>query len=401
MSRTRVKNPERNFPYKIVYGDPYPDTLYDRYINIKSESITDNNNGVNRPESGVVHSKATHFPHPLPVNYYYGGYIEGDVAASHASILREYFDSQVKTECARVIENIKYKFYNDQASLVERGETLNFMNELRELPSMFKVLSKYSYLDWEFGWSPFLRDLTTLLSKTSSTIASAKAKIASLDKGQPLSVTKNIATSFFHEDAGLAVGFPIACEYIGRAEIRLRGSYRIVYPNLEDPHNLERLRKDIEGYNADPATLWEAVPFSWFVDWFLPIGDSLKALSGTNLNPAMYMRGTISVKCTGTYELYSRHDKGDNSAVRYDTSYGGGTHSYYHRETLADDLDSMFFRPPVFRLPVPDLRKAGIMNDIFGKGSSLVDADKLRHQTRKDRRRINNRLKRGRKAPIG
>lgn len=43
---------------------------------------------------------------------------------------------------------------------------------------------------------------------------------------------------------------------------------------------------DLEGLDLNPIpTIWDAIPYSFIVDWFVPIGDSLKMISYTGIKP--------------------------------------------------------------------------------------------------------------------
>jgi hypothetical protein len=50
---------------------------------------------------------------------------------------------------------------------------------------------------------------------------------------------------------------------------------------LTDFNNAVKHVLDLD--EPDPSTVWEAIPFSWLVDYFINIGDSLKAVENTDL----------------------------------------------------------------------------------------------------------------------
>lgn len=390
MARTRSTEKVQNFKYFYVSDNPNNSAgQYDKFFITKSESITDNNNKTQRPESGVSHYRTTSFPGRIPDYTIPGLYflkVLNEPLGADAKSVKTCIDSRTSQGINEAFKELQFKFYQERASLVDRKDTINFLAELKELPSLFKSLNKYRYLDWEFGMAPFLRELTGLLSITEDTLESAKGKIASSQKYMKFEKSKIIPVSFDDSRYNFGAGFPCRVKFDGKCSVRLRGEYRVIFPDITNDSNLKALIRDIEGFNADPATIWEALPFSWLIDWFLPIGSYLEKLSGSNFNPVLVMRGTITVKCTGSFEVFTAYNH-QYGAFKAGHSMGGGSYLNYSRTSFSDSLDSMFHSPPKWRFQTPDFRKSGILNDIFGKGSSLDDAKKSKHQLRKAIRR--------------
>lgn len=68
---------------------------------------------------------------------------------------------------------------------------------------------------------------------------------------------------------------------------------------LETPQLISQLVPKLLGFTNPAAVLWEATPFSFVVDWFLPIGDYLKTLDGSTLNGLLLCKDfctTVKVK---------------------------------------------------------------------------------------------------------
>jgi hypothetical protein len=89
---------------------------------------------------------------------------------------------------------------------------------------------------------------------------------------------------------------------------RFSAAYKYYVP-IGDQNSALAARKVLElkkkyGLNIDPALLWELTPWSWFVDWFIPMGKFLTSVSsfvfGNSACPWAYISEHYTV--TDTYE---------------------------------------------------------------------------------------------------
>lgn len=63
---------------------------------------------------------------------------------------------------------------------------------------------------------------------------------------------------------------------------------------------------DILGINANPAIIWNAIPFSFIVDWFYDVGDFLERFTVKNVRPITEITDfCVSVKAKRVLESHT------------------------------------------------------------------------------------------------
>jgi hypothetical protein len=250
------------------------------------------------------------------------------------------------------------------------------------LPDLFKSLDKYKFIDWQFGWKPFLNDLGIISAKVTDSVDRINAKLASLREPVVSQKTFNIPVSF-SERVALYPYQSDALTFSGSMKVCYNATFAPRIPEVLAPFEIEQIRKDMEGWNMDPATIWEGMPFSWLVDWFIPIGSSLESISGANFNPYLDIKGTISFKIVGGFSWQSV-----NSSAVPNVDLGGGLYKHYHRQPLATSLSSNQLIVPKLRLPLPGADKLGVLNDIFGVDTSLEATNRDARKARRRQRQL-------------
>jgi len=124
---------------------------------------------------------------------------------------------------------------------------------------------------------------------------------------------------------------------------------------------------DKGGLHFDLATVWNAVPFSWLVDWIVPIGDALEA----NRQPWTEIEPIVTGVYTWQIDYEVRFPANSASLTafkwgnRFPTSVSAGlkTGRIYFRQ-LIPPIDSYRFPPAPKFGEGWDLRKAGILAGI-------------------------------------
>lgn len=182
-----------------------------------------------------------------------------------------------------------------------------FLTEITSLPDLFKsgfvskLLSKTKrfkkslyryeslgtetalagdYLNWQFGWSPTIADAKALYDDYQN----LENKLDALLSGQGKVFTSHytevyeLDPSTYVEPKGSSQYFTYAT---GGLNIRLTATmrYRYKVKNIEGMSRkslLFRARLDSLGFNNPLRTIWERVPFSFMLDWFVPVGDMLE-----------------------------------------------------------------------------------------------------------------------------
>lgn len=183
-----------------------------------------------------------------------------------------------------------------------------FVFELKDFPRMLRHLGETLskglkglrpvdvpewHLAYSFGWKPLLSDLFSLV-KLNKSIEERKAHLRAMEVGHRLKrtltkgeVTRTVSSNWF-QVWGL-------WDPILQADLTTVGSQRVWYTaNAKLLYDLPDVRHDPEysyiqalGLNMSAETLWNAIPWSWLIDYFVNVGDVLAA-----------HRGYIPWKCT-------------------------------------------------------------------------------------------------------
>lgn len=181
-----------------------------------------------------------------------------------------------------------------------------FLIELRQLPTLplqqflrlknFRSLGS-EYLNVEFGWKPFLKDLRDMYYFTEN--FSKRLEQLRRDNGKGVrregrvDVTENVSLT---ETTGLSsIGQPaLATQYYfsansasfkksvtttDRTTYWFSGKFRYWIPDIGSTQWTQRARQALMGINPTPSLLYEVMPWSWLFDWFGGLGDALSNLS--------------------------------------------------------------------------------------------------------------------------
>lgn len=179
-----------------------------------------------------------------------------------------------------------------------------FAFELREFPKLLSEakswvtspkshfspgqLAKYN-LGNQFGWKPVVQDLYRMLTCMESINKRAILHRRIYDKGGKVferdlfngyMPSKYLGRATVHSTGGTII---YSDEYLKYTKQIVRGyaEYRPVAPPPTTSRELFRHAwKTYHSLRLNPQTLWDAMPWSWFVDYFLNVGDYVGANSG-------------------------------------------------------------------------------------------------------------------------
>jgi hypothetical protein len=217
-------------------------------------------------------------------------------------------------------DNFFYDAFNEFATQIpEEVSSYNFLWEGKEiaelLPKLEKSLSqtvKGGYLNWNFGWKPFLQDLNnfsnivSIVQNRINHLIEINGKVTRLS-----SYKKDVQSIPYIRDwvspAGGVWEFRLK-SYC--ANLRASGRLFSDLQGLKDEANFWRAAAVALGLTNPLKAFWESIPFSFVLDWFNRIGARIFNLS---VNP---FRGSwdISRLCTSCDETAS---------VGFRWNYGG------------------------------------------------------------------------------
>lgn len=175
--------------------------------------------------------------------------------------------------------------------------------ELREVPKMLeqrfsknglKNIGDY-FLALEFGWKPLFRDVRDFAITTLNGAARLKQLIR--DQGRPvrrrgtlLSTTESIGPKTGQSYSAISTGLVTQIyRDVPRFEDRLEWTRKVWYSGRmrywlpPGPHDLRwkaNMYSKLFGLYPSPKTVYNAIPWSWLVDWFTDLGNYVEAVSG-------------------------------------------------------------------------------------------------------------------------
>jgi len=170
-------------------------------------------------------------------------------------------------------------------------DLIPFLLEWDETVSMFtkNLFQSLSYGGVTWGIRPFISDLRSLansLESINGKLQSSYEKII----GKP--ITRRIPFS-----TSMHLGGPFLYNSSGILTIRGTIDGGMVFP--DDPLKALYVFLDEIGLNVDLKVLWDVIPFSFVVDYFLPLGDFLESIHPRGwFNPRFVLKGGYSVSAT-------------------------------------------------------------------------------------------------------
>jgi hypothetical protein len=174
-------------------------------------------------------------------------------------------------------------------------ELLNLVAELDDLIATFtkKFWENLTYGSVNWGILPLLSDLESLYHSFSD-----------IFRGGFISSIEDFNSKTFHRSKFRVEGYSniYGCDYIFDGTLRMRGSFSTSLP--ENSLGLLQVFLDELGVHPDLRTVWDLVPYSFVVDYLLPIGDLLESLHPRGwFVPKFHFNGSASL--VGSMDLIS------------------------------------------------------------------------------------------------
>lgn len=184
-----------------------------------------------------------------------------------------------------------------------------------------------TFLESMYGWNPFVHDMLAIadlagsaLKKREQLRAEGDQKFRVMRTGsrvEPIGAAKD-AQNYESKVAGGKTGCTWKYVYYGTLNVSPSAKAEGALASIARTLNIDRL-----GY-----AMWDAVPYSFVVDWFLPVGDILdRQLSG----PAFYIMADTPWVSARADEFFSVSIIGNPDYTSYyNVKYSGGA-SYGER----------------------------------------------------------------------
>lgn len=189
------------------------------------------------------------------------------------------------TQTHRFFEHFRSLGKKFHRGTVTIGDTLDYFNRPGQ--------SAGDYLNLQFGWLPFVRDLASFY-ETGGTLDKRVRHLKTNNMGKPVvrtrqlrrwaystlqenytapSVTAIMLPSLPHSFMHSAVA-PCATRnrtVTHKGRIWFKGTYMYYSPEIANMPDWQ-LKADILGLRLDPDVIWQLVPWSWLMDWFTTAG---------------------------------------------------------------------------------------------------------------------------------
>jgi hypothetical protein len=195
----------------------------------------------------------------------------------------------------------------------------NFLLELDDLPRMFQLWKSNlslmrnlanARLNWSFGWKPFVGDLeairSVLRSVLQKTIEWNKKAGTLLRKSHAFAPLDAVKTGSFTYSAG---AYSVSWTAHRTARVHAYQRFKTLrIPELRDAERVIRSLLDSLGFELNPRIIWDAIPFSFVLDWFFDVGSWLQRFKADTLelpvvldDSCVQYKESVTVDWTVTY----------------------------------------------------------------------------------------------------
>lgn len=248
---------------------------------------------------------------------------------------------------------------------------INFVLELKDLKSipgtvksaknLFKLLSGRGdinksvsdvsnvYLQNEFGIQPFVRDVQSI----STAVRSFEAKFRKYFAEQDTVLRRHYTTWYkptstpwpFYNDFTTLWGSPLT--HYGRhtcgvPDVKYTATlvYSYSLPGLgpDSEHARELFLRDLLGINLNPKIVWDAIPFSFLIDYVFKVGTWLDQFATRNIEPQVVIWDYIeSIRYSKSRDHWCYPWRQAKNGWCW---CGNMTEEVYHRRTIVPDTYS-------------------------------------------------------------
>jgi hypothetical protein len=182
-----------------------------------------------------------------------------------------------------------------------RHSIKNGMHYISSLRKSRKLVSD-ALLTWSFGIAPTASDVFYIWRTLKSVDQQLKDFIADQNKIRRVHGSFNLH-DLYVPDSSAKVHSTFPSEYGGsnlwknQSYSVLDGRVTLVYsytwPGIYDAKSRIGALCDALGFNLDPSIIWNAIPWSFVVDWLFGVSDFISRFKVANITPATVIRGSL------------------------------------------------------------------------------------------------------------
>lgn len=219
-------------------------------------------------------------------------------------------------------------------------DALTFLAEFSEIPKLFlnlgeKILktktlkgSANNWLEYRYGWRPLLKDLTDL----NEAITKINEKASRTRYSER--VRRKLDSGTSHSDT-----------------IPYSKSYKELHLIIDDTYTVYGSGSvvadiTIPAFQFNPMlTAWEIIPYSFVLDWFIGVGQSLSAVTFLLLNTSYSASSGYKVELTREVSTYVDYDSTSGYSGKWDSEG-------YYEATLERRVPCQVSTKPQFKLGI-------------------------------------------------
>lgn len=272
------------------------------------------------------------------------------LASSCLADYEEILDFDIAGFCQRAIEAV--------TPTMESGFSLpNFLAEIGELKGLakwwsrgdgFRANFRNNSLQYSFGLIPTISDVRTCYEGLKTLLP----RMAALKEGAGQRHVRHYSEELSVDQRkdrvvpGGITGY-VADRYTGDAKYTATIEYTYQFPNADKTDTLFRGFLDSIGMQLDAYTVWEAIPYSFVVDWFFNVGEFLKQSRQRWIDIEIdVLHFGISRKIKGEVHGFA-YRKADTAPEASNTAPNYVVDFKHYRRWTQDVVDTMFW--PTFQ----------------------------------------------------
>jgi hypothetical protein len=143
-------------------------------------------------------------------------------------------------------------------------------------------------LNYSFGWIPTISDIKKMSSILKKVDAQFDELIRRAGKRQIRYCKRYVVINDYDSGYGTPVSGFLTSFRVRRKTDRCwvicRAEYSYILPDVSAAQLKLRAYLDAFGVNLDPRIIWDSIPFSFVIDWFVNVGKFLESLQVSALN---------------------------------------------------------------------------------------------------------------------
>lgn len=229
----------------------------------------------------------------------------------------------------------------------------NFLAELDDLKSLFKLWKRSvslaknvagAHLNYKFGWKPTIGDIHSVISA----LTGLQAKLEAFRKMCGTTISKTITVD--RQSVSKSGTFNLSgnshykVNWSGTLTSTVKANIQYKILPLQEMSNLElqlRGMLDSLGVELNPRIIWDALPFTFVIDWFFGVGSWLERFKIDTLElPILLVDGSLNhkreLKVESSYKENTTGYPTDSSSPVYASGWTQLQKTFYRLPILPD-----------------------------------------------------------------